>query len=194
MKKFFTFRNDYKNGVIQVKPNLPSGDIFPQLLFSTKEKLPDEIVFSIKKGKKWTDLIYYYEFAVIFFVSERVINLFSSKMDMSNSYYPIKFKESDTPQYYKLYNVKQYEGINGRREEYNYEEVPYFYLPEGEIPPALFTLKGSNMHIIDEDTMNQMKQMKITNIYFDEVYGLNDKEYEELKILHAQHKILIPRP
>ena len=192
MKKFFTFRNDYKNGVIQVKPNLPSGDIFPQLLFSTKEKLPDEIVFSIKKGKKWTDLIYYYEFAVIFFVSERVINLFSSKMDMSNSYYPIKFKESDTPQYYKLYNVKQYEGINSILE--TPEEVPYFYLPEEEIPPALFTLKGSNMHIIDENTMNQMKQMKITNIYFDEIYGLNDEEYEEWKILHAQHKILIPRP
>ncbi len=51
MKKFFTFRNDFKNGVIQVKPNLPFGDILPQLYFSTKEKLPDEIVFSIKKGK-----------------------------------------------------------------------------------------------------------------------------------------------
>lgn len=113
-------------------------------------------------------------------------------MDISNSYYPIKFKESDTPQYYKLYNVKQYEGINSILE--TPEEVPYFYLPEGEIPPALFTLKGSNLHIIDEDTMNQMKQMKITNIYFYEVYGLNAKEYEELKILHAQHKILIPRP
>ena len=191
MKKFFAFSNDFKNGVIEVKPNLPFGDIFPQLLFSTKEKLPDEIVFSIKKGKKWTDLIYYYEFACSFFVSERIINLFSSKMDMSNSYYPIKFKESDTPQYYKLYNVKQYEGINSILE--TPEEVPYFYLPEEEIPPALFTLKGSNMHIIDEDTMNQMKQMKITNIYFYEVYGLNAKEYEEWKILHAQHKPLIPR-
>ena len=41
--------------------------------------------------------------------------------------------------------------------------------------------------------MNQMKQMKITNIYFYEVYGLNAKEYEEWKILHAQHKPLIPR-
>ena len=191
MKKFFAFSNDFKNGVIEVKPNLPFGDIFPQLLFSTKEKLPDEIVFSIKKGKKWTDLIYYYEFACSFFVSERIINLFSSKMDMSNSYYPIKFKESDTPQYYKLYNVKQYEGINSILE--TPEEVPYFYLPEEEIPPALFTLKGSNLHIIDEDTMNQMKQMKITNIYFYEVYGLNAKEYEEWKILHAQHKPLIPR-
>ena len=146
---------------------------------------------ALKKGKKWTDLIYYYEFACIFFVSERLINLFSSKMDMSNSYYPIKFKESDTPQYYKLYNVKQYEGINSILE--TSEEVPYFYLPEEEIPPALFTLKGSNWHIIDENTMNQMKQMKITNIYFDEIYGLNAKEYEEWKILHAQHKLLIPR-
>ena len=113
-------------------------------------------------------------------------------MDMSNSYYPIKFKESDTPQYYKLYNVKQYEGINSILE--TPEEVPYFYLPEEEIPPALFTLKGSNLHIIDEDTMNQMKQMKITNIYFDEIYGLNAKEYEEWKILHAQHVPLLPRP
>ena len=38
-----------------------------------------------------------------------------------------------------------------------------------------------------------MNNQNFSNVYFDEIYSLNKAEYEEWKILHAQHKPLIPR-
>lgn len=194
MKRYYTFRQNFRNSVIEIKPNKPYKDVEPFLVISSLTKLKDDVRFHVVKGKKWTDLIYYNEAAFIFFVSERLINIFAPLMDISKSCYPIKFEENETtPTYYILYNVQKYTYVNPNSFFEKYEEVTYFYLPEGEIPPALFTIEETNMYIIDEKTKNLMKKLKITNIAFEEIYALNSEEYEEWKILHAQHKPLIPR-
>ena len=47
--------------------------------------------------------------------------------------------------------------------------------------------------IVDDITFKLMNNLNLSNVYFDEIYSLNKAEYEEWKILHAQHKPLIPR-
>ena len=69
MKRYYTFSNALKRNVIQIKPNLKYVDIESSLYYSSKYKLPEETVFRIIKGKKWTDIIYDYEIACLFFIS-----------------------------------------------------------------------------------------------------------------------------
>ena len=101
MKRYYTFSNALKRNVIQIKPNLKYVDIESSLYYSSTEKLPEETVFRIIKRKKWTDIIYDYEIACLFFISERMVNFFSLYMDMSNCCHLINFTENISEKYYK---------------------------------------------------------------------------------------------
>ena len=193
MKRYYEFTNALKRNVIQIKPNLKYVDIESLLYYSSKYKLPEETVFRIIKGKKWTDIIYDYEIACLFFISERMVNFFSLYMDMSNCCHLINFTENISEKYYKLYNLQHYELVNPYNFYEKYDEVSYFYLPDDENPPSLFTLTDRNCCIVDDITFKLMNNQNFSNVYFDEIYSLNKAEYEEWKILHAQHKPLIPR-
>ena len=194
MKRYYVFTNALKRNVIQIKPNFKYDDIESLLYYSSTEKLPEETVFRIIKGKKWTDIISNYEFApCLFYISDRMVNLFSLYMDMSNCCHPINFVENISEKYYKLYNLQHYELVNPHNFCEQYNEVSYFYLPDGENPPSLFTLSERNFCIVDDITFKLMNNLNLSNVYFDEIYSLNKAEYEEWKILHAQHKPLIPR-
>ena len=135
MKRYYEFTNALKRNVIQIKPNLKYVDIESLLYYSSKYKLPEETVFRIIKGKKWTDIIYDYEIACLFFISERMVNFFSLYMDMSNCCHLINFAENISEKYYKLYNLQHYELVNPYNFYEKYDEVSYFYLPDDENPP-----------------------------------------------------------
>ena len=112
---------------------------------------------------------------------------------MSNCCHLINFAENISEKYYKLYNLQHYELVNPHNFCEQYNEVSYFYLPDDENPPSLFTLTDRNCCIVDDITFKLMNNQNFSNVYLDEIYSLNKAEYEEWKILHAQHKPLIPR-
>lgn len=194
MKRYYVFSNALKRNVIQIKPNLKYVDIESSLYYSSTYKLPEETVFRIIKGKNWTDIISNYEYApALFYISERMVNFFSLYMDMSNCCHLINFAENISEKYYKLYNLQHYELVNPHNFCEKYDEVSYFYLPDDENPPSLFTITERNFCIVDDITFKLMNNQNFSNVYFEEIYSLNKAEYEEWKILHAQHKPLIPR-
>lgn len=184
--------SDCRNSVIKLKSNKSYDENYPYLNLYSTQALPEDVTFSVAKGKKWTDIINFYQGLVIDFFSQRLIDLFSAKMDMQDICYPIRIEGDDSPNYYVIYNLKQYEMVNPDHMIDGSNEPMYVYMPDGETPPPLFTANATLYKIISEETMQQMKKLKMTNIYYREMYTLNTAEYEEWKHLHAQNKPFLP--
>lgn len=190
MKKFYIISNNLQNGVIQLTSNKKYSEIEQYLDQYSNEKLPNDVYFRVVKGKKWTDLLCYYEAASIMFFSKRIIDILSVKCDVTNLSYPIKIEDKNAPQYFVLYNKAAYELINPNYMLDDLGEPPYLYIPNEVAPtlPKIFTHINGIWNIVDEEIMVEMKKSRVTNIRFREVFSLDTTEYIEFKRLHAQQK------
>ena len=74
-------------------------------------------------GKKSYDIIRFFE-SVGHFYSQKIIDILSQYIDMSDKCYPIYIKDVDT-QYYILYNLKAYTWYNNRM--YLDKDDPRYY-------------------------------------------------------------------
>ena len=108
MRKFYIISNDFRNSVIQLTSNKLYSEIEPYLDQYSTKKLPTDATFSVVKGKKWADLLYYYEAASIVFFSKKVIDILSAVIDMEGLCYPIKIEAENAPQYLFIYNKVAY--------------------------------------------------------------------------------------
>ena len=193
MKKFYIISNNFRNDVVQLKSNKLYSEIEPYLNQYSTEKLPNDVVFSIAKGKKWADLLYYHEAASIIFLSQKVIDVLSAIINMKDMCYPIKIDTENTSSYYVLYNKAAYEFINPNYMLDDFDEPPYIYIPDEEYEtPRLFTHVKGIFNIVDEEIMQALRKHKVTNIYFREIYSLDSNEYQELLYQHSQHKAFLP--
>lgn len=193
MKKFYIISNDFRNSVVQLTSNKLYSDIEPYLDQYSTKKLPDEVSFSVAKGEKWADLLFYYEAASIVFFSKKVIDILSTIIDMKNLCYPIKIEAENAPQYFVIYNKVAYKLINPDYMLNDFGEPPYLYIPQEESEHIkLFTHINGICNIVDEDIMQKMLKFKVTNIRFREVYALDTGEYEELIRRHNQQKPFLP--
>ena len=193
MKKFYIISNDFRNSVIQLTSNKSYAEIEPYLDQYSTEKLPNDVTFSVVKGKKWADLLYYHEAASIVFFSKKVINILSTIIDMKDLCYPIKIEAENVPQYYFIYNKVAYKLVNPDYLLNDFGEPPYLYIPQEELEKhKLFTHINGICNIVDEDIMQEMKKSKVTNIRFREIYVIDTGEYEELIRQHNQQKPFLP--
>lgn len=193
MKRFYIISNDFRNNVVQLTSNKLYSDIEPYLDQYSTEKLPNEVSFSVAKGKKWADLVYYYEAASIVFFSKKVIEILSTIIDMKNLCYPIKIEAENAPQYFVIYNKVAYKLINPDYMLDDFGEPPYLYIPQEESEHLkLFTHIKGICNIVNADIMQEMKKSKVTNIRFREIYALDSNEYEELICRHNQQKPFLP--
>lgn len=193
MKKFYIISNNFQNGTIQLISNRSYSEIEPYLDQYSTEKLPNSVTFRVARGKKWADLLYYYEAASIVFFSKQVIDILSSRIEMTNLCYPIEIEAENTQQYFVLYNKATYKLINPNYMLDDLGEPPYLYIPSETIkPPKLFTHIDGICNIVDEEIMLEMKRLKVTNIYFREIYSLDTFEYNKWIYLHSQQKPLLP--
>ena len=112
MRKFYIISNDFRNSVIQLTSNKLYSEIEPYLDQYSTKKLPTDATFSVVKGKKWADLLYYYEAASIVFFSKKVIDILSAVIDMEGLCYPIKIEAENAPQYFFIYNKVAYKLVN----------------------------------------------------------------------------------
>lgn len=193
MRKFYIISNDFRNSVVQLTSNKLYSEIEPYLDQYSTEKLPADATFSVVKGKKWADLLYYYEAASIVFFSKKVIDILSAVIDMDGLCYPIKIEVENAPQYFFIYNKVAYKLANPNYMLDDFGEPPYIYIPQEELKNhKLFTHINGICNIVAEDIMQEMKKSKVTNIRFREIYAIDSGEYEELICRHNQQKPFLP--
>ena len=194
MKRYFGILQDHRNSVVQIKPNKHYGEIEKFICASSSEQLPADVLFDVIKGKKWMDIIYYFEAASEKFFSRRFIDILSAQgIDMTSCCYPIKINGYDNIDYYVIYNLRKYENINPNYILDDIEEPLYFHIPNNDsYIPGIFSVQGTNMKIISEETMLVLQKNRVTNVRFIETYALSSAECAEWKKLHAQNKAMLP--
>lgn len=180
MKTKFCFRmKSNARGVVKIKTTHPHGYPYvrPYLLSTSKDRLPEDVSFSVIKGKRWTDIIVYYESEGRNFYSQRFIDLLNRFVDMSKFSYPIKIENTDLT-YYAIYNLPEYTFLNKNACLLKSGTTPCFNLQENM--PDIFSLEGTNLRVCSHDVKDAIEKAKLTNVYISEVFGLTNEESNAL--------------
>lgn len=175
MITFYRFTHRFKRSLLEIKSD--SQYVYywnPDPL--SKEKLPDYIVFEIAAGKKMYDIIRRYEDCGIFF-SQKVIDILSQFVDMSDKSYPIKIKGLDE-QYYVIYNLEAYPYWN-KNEDTFMHDPRYFGMQDPSTP--IFGIEGTLFIMVSEEVKNALLKNKISNIELIECFGCSLDEYKRMK-------------
>ena len=104
MITYYNISNRFKRSMLEITSETDYKILRKYLDPLRKEKLPDDIKFKVAVGKKNYDIIRLYECGEEFY-SQRIIDVLSQFVDMSNKCYPIKI-EGILEQYYIIYNLK----------------------------------------------------------------------------------------
>lgn len=176
MIEFFKFKgNPNSRAIIEIQTTDPRGFAFIDSFCwaTSKTKLPDEVSFRIIRGKRWTDFIVYHQAWCLKFYSQKIIDLLSTFLDMSDKCYPIHIEGTDQ-QYYIIYNLKEYPFLNQKYGSY-LGHACYFELFDNY--PPLFTLTNSNLLVCTKELKEALLKAKLKNIDIGgEIYGLSQEE------------------
>ena len=106
MISFFRLAHRFKRGMLEIISETPD-DILDKYLDPTLTgKLPEYGNFKVAVGKKEYDIIRYYQNWQVFY-SQRIIDVLSLFVNMSDKCYPVKI-DGVEKQYYVIYNLETY--------------------------------------------------------------------------------------
>ena len=142
----FSLGNAWKRSQLEIESEISYKILCEQLIPYQKEKLPDNVTFKVAAGKKTYDLIRLYESGEYFF-SQKIIDILSQFVDMSDKCYPIKIEGVDV-QYYVIYNLYAYPYLN--KEKAMFEEEPPFFCGT-KINTPLFSVTNTNRFVVTEE-------------------------------------------
>lgn len=184
MNQFFSFLTDLKRSTVQIDCDLSFKQMEEYTTPSCTKRIPYDVVFKVVKGKRFYDIIEYYG-ACFEFYSERIINVLSRYIDMTDKCYPLNIEDAEM-QYYCIYNLKEafYFNIDFSKRSLE-EETDRFLFPENDIP-NLFCFNDSWIIVIPPEIKEKMERQKITNINFIECLQCDEQEYSKWK---KKHKI-----
>lgn len=172
---FFLF-GDFKRSYITVQPtNATFNSLFEYLIPCSKKRIPDDVTFKVAKGKKFFDIINYHEAENHHFYSQRLIDLLSEFVDMSDKCYPINI-EGIEEKYYMIYNLPEYKRLN-REKAMNHEEPRFF--SGKEIIRPLYGLENGSKIAVSEEVMNHLIKNKVSNARFCACYISTEEEYKD---------------
>ncbi len=175
MTEFFYFSgNIHSKAIIEICPTESHDFAFvePYLYPTSKTRLPNEVVFRVVRGRRWTDVIVYHEAWSHTFYSQKIIDILGKFLDMSDKCYPIHIEGTDQ-RYYVIYNIEEYTYLNQKYGSF-FRKPPYFELPDA--CPPLFTLSNSNLRVCSKELKEALIKAKIVNIRFRDVCGLTKEE------------------
>ena len=178
MITFYDFTHRFKRSMLEITSDTDYKTIKKYLDPLQKEKLPDNVKFKVAVGKKNYDIIRLYECGEEFY-SQRIIDVLSQFVDMSNKCYPIKI-EGILEQYYIIYNLEAYPFLN-RKEHLSLSIDDPCFWDVHDASLQLFGIKGTSYVIVSEDIKNALLSNKISNIFLIESFGCTKDEYKELK-------------
>ena len=173
MNTVFDFINAFKRSQIEITSDVPYHILREFLVPYKKEKLPESVVFKVAAGKKNYDVIRLFECGQYFF-SQKIIDVLSQFVDMSDKCYPIKVEGAEE-QYYVIYNLDKFPFLN--KEKAIFDKEPYFYCGK-EITVPLFCITNTLIFVVTEEIKNALIKNKISNIYFKESYLCTKEEYK----------------
>lgn len=188
MIAFFYFSCRSKKGMLEIASDISNEILEKYLDPIQKLQLPDSIVFKVVKGKKKYDVIGLHNSWLIFF-SQRVIDVLSTILDMSDISYPIKIENIDEP-YYVIHNLTAIPFLN-KDDLLSMYEPRYYFMPE--LCSKIFGVDGTDCIMVSEEVKNALLKNKITNIELIEGFGCTQEEYEEIKRTKFQPKVHVFR-
>lgn len=176
MVSFYFLTHRFKRSMLEITSNTSYDVLWKYLKPNKKEKLPNNVTFSVATGKKKYDIIRLYESGEKFF-SQKVIDVLSLFVDMSEKCYPIKIKDVEE-QYYVIYNLKQFQFLN--QDESLFDDEPACIGVQDKTL-SLFSLKHTKSIIVSEAVKDALLKNKVSNIELIECFGCTLEEYEEIK-------------
>ena len=176
MISFFDFTHRFKRGMLEIASDAPIEILWNYLNPLQKEKLPANILFKVAAGKKAYDIIRLYESGEYFY-SQRVIDVLSQFVEMSDKCYPIKI-EGVANKYYVIYNLDACSYLNRDEETCMYD--PRFYMVcDSSLP--MFGIENTSCVMVSEAVKSALIKNKVTNIELIERFGCTQEEYEKIK-------------
>ena len=146
------------------------------LYTDNNKRFPEDVVFTVKKGKRAFDLIFYYECVNHEFYSEKFIRLVSEFIDMSDKCQALKIDNYDG-KYYVLKNLPSVNRFKRCRSLYFRNDEPEIIYEEGEIPP-IFLLEHTYIVVVNEEVKNAIEKAKLKNIIFEKCFQFSKEEYD----------------
>lgn len=177
MKTYYQVRTkSFYSGAFELKPNKPYVEVEDFLYPDNNKRFPEDIVFTVKKGKRAFDLIFYYECVNHEFYSEKFIRLVSEFIDMSDKCQALKIDNYDG-EYYVLKNLPSVNRFKRCRSQYFRNDEPEIIYEEREIPP-IFLLEHTYIVVVNEEVKNAIEKAKLKNIIFEKCFQFSKEEYD----------------
>ena len=177
MKTYYQVRTkSFYSGAFELKPNKPYVEVEDFLYPDNNKRFPEDVVFTVKKGKRAFDLIFYYECVNHEFYSEKFIRLVSEFIDMSDKCQALKIDNYDG-EYYVLKNLPSVNRFKHCRSQYFRNDEPEIIYEEREIPP-IFLLEHTYIVVVNEEVKNAIEKAKLKNIIFEKCFQFSKEEYD----------------
>ena len=176
MKTFYRLAHRFKSSLLEITTDNVFDLSDEYMCLNTQKKVLEDITFRVATGKKSYDIIRFFEY-VGHFYSQRIIDVLSQFIDMSDKCYPIKIKDVDM-QYYVLYNLSYVPYINSK--ENNFLEEPTF-IDTQKMSAPIFYIKNTGWLFVTEEVKDALFDNKITNISLEECFSCSREGYERIK-------------
>ena len=176
MKTFYRLAHRFKSSLLEITTDNVFDLSDEYMCLNTQKKVLEDITFRVATGKKSYDIIRFFE-SVGHFYSQRIIDVLSKFIDMSDKCYPIKIKGVDMT-YYAIFNLSEVPYVN--RDENKYIEEPTF-IDAHDMIDQLFVINDTLHFIITEEIKDALFDNKITNISLEECFSCSRDGYERIK-------------
>ena len=176
MKTFYRLTHRFKSSLLEITTDNVFALSDEYMCLNTPKKILENKIFRVATGKKSYDIIRFFE-SVGDFYSQRIIDVLSKFIDMSDKCYPIKIKDVDM-QYYVLYNLSYVPYINSK--ENNFLEEPTF-IDTQKMSDPIFCIKNTGCFFVTEEVKDALFSNKITNISLEECFSCSRDGYERIK-------------
>ena len=176
MKTFYRLTHRFKSSLLEITTDNVFALSDEYMCLNTPKKILENKIFRVATGKKSYDIIRFFEY-VGHFYSQRIIDVLSQFIDMSDKCYPLNIKDVDM-QYYVLYNLSYVPYINSK--ENNFLEEPTF-IDTQKMSDPIFCIKNTGWLFVTEEVKDALFDNKITNISLEECFSCSREGYERIK-------------
>ena len=176
MITFYKLTHRFKRSMLEIKTDSPIEFYEDYLDPLQTEKLPGNVSFKVAAGKKPYDIIRLYQ-DIPEFYSQKIIDVLSQFVDMSDKCYPIRVEGTDV-QYYEIYNLDAYPFLN-RKDELTIDDPRYYGVQDAAL--SIFGIEDTYSVIVSEEVKDALMKNKVTNIELRECFGCTREEYKAIK-------------
>ena len=155
MKTFYRLAHRFKSSLLEITTDNVFDLSDEYMCLNTQKKVLEDITFRVATGKKSYDIIRFFEY-VGHFYSQRIIDVLSQFIDMSDKCYPLNIKEN------------------------NFLEEPTF-IDTQKMSAPIFCIKNTGWLFVTEEVKDALFDNKITNISLEECFSCSREGYERIK-------------